>query len=469
MVTPCGIPCPRSSPRCCRRCSTAGTSAVRRAPSGPSSGTCRRATTRTTSDRPPAGGPGPRSRRHPARRCARCAARRARPLPASRLRPRWPRSHRDSAPPCAPCRRPSPRTGGRLRARATRPAPRRTPSPGRRLPDRRPGRCCARTVLRGSAESSPRVPTRVGTRGEDSADPRRTVRAQHLPGRRSGRRRPGEGVLRGAGRVARARRRPPVLGDGRRHGAHGGALSRSLRGHRGRRRDAGSGRARRAAHRAHQRAGCRRLLGPGPPAAGRSEVVRGVALLHLPEDGPEGARRTAEVRAVEHRRQQRGELRGHGLPEGVTMSTPQTWSMIYFMTHFRGRLQNGSLALLLVMAAPLFGQGRQAQTQTPATPATTPGGRGGRGGVAGPGPAVGGDADETPVVTHHSIQANGKTLAYTATAALMPLKDSSGETEAHIFYVAYTLDGVSDAGKRPLAFCFNGGPGSASMWVHRSE
>jgi carboxypeptidase C (cathepsin A) len=148
------------------------------------------------------------------------------------------------------------------------------------------------------------------------------------------------------------------------------------------------------------------------------------------------------------------------------MSTPQTWSMIYFMTHFRGRLQNGSLALLVVMAAPLFGQGRQAQTQTPATPATTPGGRGGRGGVAGPGPAVGGDADETPVVTHHSIQANGKTLAYTATAALMPLKDSSGETEAHIFYVAYTLDGVTDAGKRPLAFCFNGGPGSASMWVH---
>jgi carboxypeptidase C (cathepsin A) len=49
---------------------------------------------------------------------------------------------------------------------------------------------------------------------------------------------------------------------------------------------------------------------------------------------------------------------------------------------------------------------------------------------------------------------------------LMPLKDASGETEAHIFYVAYTLDGVKDAGKRPLAFCFNGGPGAASIWVH---
>ena len=48
----------------------------------------------------------------------------------------------------------------------------------------------------------------------------------------------------------------------------------------------------------------------------------------------------------------------------------------------------------------------------------------------------------------------------------MPLKNASGETEAHIFYMAYTLDGVSDAAKRPLTFCFNGGPGSASMWVH---
>ena len=119
----------------------------------------------------------------------------------------------------------------------------------------------------------------------------------------------------------------------------------------------------------------------------------------------------------------------------------------------------GSLALVLVTATA-FGQGRQTQT-----PATTPGGRG-RGGVAGPGPAVGGDVDETPVVTHHSMQVNGKTLNYTATAAQMPLKDSAGETEAHIFYVAYTLDGTADAGKRPLAFCFNGGPGSASVWVH---
>jgi carboxypeptidase C (cathepsin A) len=112
-------------------------------------------------------------------------------------------------------------------------------------------------------------------------------------------------------------------------------------------------------------------------------------------------------------------------------------------------------------------QGRSAQTQTPApAPPAVPAGRGGRGGISGPGPAVGGEIDETPVVTHHSVTVDGKTLNYTATAAQMPLKDASGETEAHIFYMAYTLDGVTDSAKRPVTFCFNGGPGSASMWVH---
>src|SRR5581483_10679575 len=133
------------------------------------------------------------------------------------------------------------------------------------------------------------------------------------------------------------------------------------------------------------------------------------------------------------------------------------------------------LILLLAQAPMAYAQGRQAQPQTPTQTTPAPAqsttqaapGRGGRGGgVAGPGPAIGGDVDETPAVTHHSIQLNGKTLNYTATAAQMPLKDAAGETEAHIFYVAYTLDGVSDLSKRPVTFCFNGGPGSASLWVH---
>ncbi|HML17355.1 MAG TPA: hypothetical protein VK419_10030 [Bryobacteraceae bacterium] len=130
-------------------------------------------------------------------------------------------------------------------------------------------------------------------------------------------------------------------------------------------------------------------------------------------------------------------------------------------------------AFMLAQQAPTQGRGAAAQApaaQQPPAPAPAPepeapGGRGGRGGIPGPGPAIGGDIDETPVVTHHSITVNGKTLNYTATLAQMPLRDSSGQTEAHIFYMAYTLDGA-DPSKRPLTFCFNGGPGSASMWVH---
>jgi carboxypeptidase C (cathepsin A) len=86
--------------------------------------------------------------------------------------------------------------------------------------------------------------------------------------------------------------------------------------------------------------------------------------------------------------------------------------------------------------------------------------------VPGPGPAVGGEVDETPVVTHHSVNVDGRKIDYTATVAQMPLKNASGETEAHIFYMAYTLDGVTDPSRRAVTFCFNGGPGSASMWVH---
>jgi carboxypeptidase C (cathepsin A) len=74
--------------------------------------------------------------------------------------------------------------------------------------------------------------------------------------------------------------------------------------------------------------------------------------------------------------------------------------------------------------------------------------------------------DEEPVVTHHRLQIDGKELAYTATAGLMPLKDTKGEVEARIFFVAYTLDGTTPAAERPLMFSFNGGPGSASVWLH---
>ena len=70
-----------------------------------------------------------------------------------------------------------------------------------------------------------------------------------------------------------------------------------------------------------------------------------------------------------------------------------------------------------------------------------------------------------PAVTHHQITVDGKALKYTATAGRLPIKRGDGKIEAEMFYVAYTLDG-QDAAKRPLTFAFNGGPGSASIWLH---
>jgi carboxypeptidase C (cathepsin A) len=76
------------------------------------------------------------------------------------------------------------------------------------------------------------------------------------------------------------------------------------------------------------------------------------------------------------------------------------------------------------------------------------------------------EEEKPPVVTHHEIRSGGKALKYTATVGLMPLKNADGDTEARIFFMAYTLDNAPAGAHRPLTFCFNGGPGSSSVWLH---
>src|ERR1700680_3776031 len=70
-----------------------------------------------------------------------------------------------------------------------------------------------------------------------------------------------------------------------------------------------------------------------------------------------------------------------------------------------------------------------------------------------------------PIVTHHQITVDGKLLKYTATAGRLPIKREDGKIEAEMFFVAYALEG-QQANQRPLTFAFNGGPGSASIWLH---
>jgi carboxypeptidase C (cathepsin A) len=72
---------------------------------------------------------------------------------------------------------------------------------------------------------------------------------------------------------------------------------------------------------------------------------------------------------------------------------------------------------------------------------------------------------EKPVATHHEMTLGGKTLKYTATAGTLTIRDEDDKPYGSIFYVAYTLDGA-EAKARPVSFLYNGGPGSASLWLH---
>ncbi len=69
------------------------------------------------------------------------------------------------------------------------------------------------------------------------------------------------------------------------------------------------------------------------------------------------------------------------------------------------------------------------------------------------------------VTTQHSLELPGRTLKFKATAGSIPLLNDDGKLLAEMGYVAYQLDGA-DPLKRTVSFAFNGGPGSASAWVH---
>jgi carboxypeptidase C (cathepsin A) len=124
------------------------------------------------------------------------------------------------------------------------------------------------------------------------------------------------------------------------------------------------------------------------------------------------------------------------------------------------------LASILLFAL-LFQGGGQRQGQFPGqqqpspSPSVQPGAQqGGQQGRPQPQPTP--TPEEPPVVTKHSIQVGGQTINYTATAGMMPIKNRDGEVEARMFFTSYVVDGP----RRPLTFSFNGGPGSASVWLH---
>ncbi len=75
-------------------------------------------------------------------------------------------------------------------------------------------------------------------------------------------------------------------------------------------------------------------------------------------------------------------------------------------------------------------------------------------------------SEERQSVTHHTLSLGSRKIAYTATAGTYLLRDEEAKAKASVFFVAYTLDGGGDPGRRPVTFAFNGGPGAAAVWLH---
>lgn len=73
---------------------------------------------------------------------------------------------------------------------------------------------------------------------------------------------------------------------------------------------------------------------------------------------------------------------------------------------------------------------------------------------------------DSAVVTEHRTEINGQRVSYKAHTGTQPVWDENGHPTATLFYTYYQRTDIKDNSKRPLLISFNGGPGSASVWMH---
>jgi len=73
---------------------------------------------------------------------------------------------------------------------------------------------------------------------------------------------------------------------------------------------------------------------------------------------------------------------------------------------------------------------------------------------------------DSVISSEHAVSINGKSIPYTATCGTQPVWDEDGNAVAALFYTYYERKDVKDRDARPLLISFNGGPGSASVWMH---
>lgn len=69
-------------------------------------------------------------------------------------------------------------------------------------------------------------------------------------------------------------------------------------------------------------------------------------------------------------------------------------------------------------------------------------------------------------VSNHEVSIKGKKVPYEATIGTQPVWNNDGEPIATLFYTYYRRSDIKDIDRRPLVISFNGGPGSASVWMH---
>src|SRR6185295_8445545 len=73
---------------------------------------------------------------------------------------------------------------------------------------------------------------------------------------------------------------------------------------------------------------------------------------------------------------------------------------------------------------------------------------------------------ESAVTSTGQVTIKGKVVPYKVTAGTQPVWDKDGKVIASLFYTYYERTDVTDKSKRPFVMSFNGGPGSASVWMH---
>tara|TARA_B110000196_G_scaffold248655_1_gene217752 strand:+ start:189 stop:1673 length:1485 start_codon:yes stop_codon:yes gene_type:complete len=73
---------------------------------------------------------------------------------------------------------------------------------------------------------------------------------------------------------------------------------------------------------------------------------------------------------------------------------------------------------------------------------------------------------DTTVVTNSEVVINGQKITYKATTGMQPVWDEHGEIIASLYYTYYKRTNIKSSPERPIIMSFNGGPGSASVWMH---